>query len=336
LRFSIEKPTLRDTNIAMKKRIKNMIIFLKRLWLWSENIAIIVLISLTFYITIPIKSTSTILLPKGSIGNIISQLTKKGFALSPIDRYILKLMGKPKHGWIEIGKSPLNRIDFLYKLINPRGAIDKITLIPGETMEIFLRDIASDLNLNSDKLIRYYKEFSPYPEAGIYPDTYHLPKGIGERNLIKFLVNQSDKKYKSISDEIYQEYNQTKWLKILIIASIIQKEAANNEEMPIVASVIYNRLKKNMRLQMDGTLNYGIYSHIKVTPKRIREDKTSFNTYKKRGLPHSPIGAVSLTAINSAINPAKTNYLYFMLNSKGTHNFTTTFREHKKNVRRGY
>ena len=313
-----------------------MRIFLMRLWLWSENIVMIFLILLTFYITIPIQTTTTILVPKGSIENIISHLTKKGFALTPIDKYILKLMGKPKHGWIDIGTKEINRIDFLYKITNPRGVIDKITLIPGETMEIFLTHLASQLDLNRDKLERYYKAFSNYPEAGIYPDTYHIPKGIREKNLIRFLVKQSEKRFKKISQEIYEEYNQTKWLKILIIASIIQKEAANNKEMPIVASVIYNRLKKKMRLQMDGTLNYGKYSHIKVTPKRIREDTTSFNTYKRRGLPLSPIGAVSLIAIKSAINPAKTDYLYFMLNAQGRHNFTDTFKKHRKNVKAGY
>ncbi len=313
-----------------------MRIFLMRLWLWLENIVIVFLISLTFYITIPIHTTKTVFVPKGSIGNIISQLTKKGFALSPIDKYILKLIGKPKHGWIDIGKTTINRIDFLYKISHPRGVIDKITLIPGETMEIFLSNIAHRLNLNKEKLKRYYKKFSPYPEAGIYPDTYHLPKGIGERNLILFLVNQSEKRFAKISQEIFQEYNQTKWLKTLIVASIIQKEAANNKEMPIVSSVIYNRLKKRMPLQMDGTLNYGKYSHIKITPKRIREDKTSFNTYRNRGLPDSPVGAVSLVAIQSATNPAKTDYLYFMRNAQGTHNFTDTFKKHRKNIRAGY
>ena len=118
------------------------------------------------------------------------------------------------------------------------------------------------------------------------------------------------------------------------VASIIQKEAANDKEMPLIASVIYNRLEKNMRLQMDGTLNYGKYSHIKVTPERIKTDMSSFNTYKHRGLPNSPIGAVSTVAIKAALYPAKTNYLYFMRNKKGVHDFTDTFKKHRKNIKK--
>jgi len=104
--------------------------------------------------------------------------------------------------------------------------------------------------------------------------------------------------------------------------------------MPIVASVIYNRLKIDMPLQMDGTLNYGEYSHIKVTPKRIKNDKSRFNTYLNKGLPPYPICSVSIDAINASLNPQKTDYLYFMKNKQGVHDFTNSYREHLKNINR--
>ncbi|WP_415407715.1 endolytic transglycosylase MltG [Sulfurovum sp. CS9] len=301
---------------------------------WAENIALVFIISFAFYTTLPLKTTQTLFVPQGSIGNIISQLTKKGYELSVIDSYILRLMGSPQSGWIHIGKNELNRIDFLYKLTNAKAMIHKVTLIPGETSELFLDMLSQKLKLDKGKLQKYYQEFSPYPEAGIYADTYYIPYGIKEKHLMHFLVRESEKKYKSISEKIYGNYNQKQWQKVLIIASIIQKEAANNQEMPLVSSVIYNRLKKGMRLQMDGTLNYGKYSHIKVTPERIRTDKSTFNTYKHKGLPPSPIGAISLSAITAAIKPAKTDYLYFMKNDKGVHDFAKTFKKHRKNVRK--
>jgi len=102
--------------------------------------------------------------------------------------------------------------------------------------------------------------------------------------------------------------------------------------MPLIASVIFNRLKKNMRLQMDGTLNYGIYSHQKITPKRIKGDKSSYNTYKFKGLPKEPICNVSKDALLAAIKPAKTDYLYFMKQSKNSHSFSKNFKEHRKNI----
>ena len=243
-------------------------------------------------------------------------------------------MGSPQSGWIHIGKNELNRIDFLYKLTNAKAVINKVTLIPGETSEIFFEVLAKELKLDSSKLAKYYKTFSPYPEAGIYADTYYVPYGIKEKHLMNFLVRESEKKYREFSEKIYGNYDQKQWLKVLVMASIIQKEAANNEEMPLVSSVIHNRLKKGMPLQMDGTLNYGKYSHIKVTPGRIKDDNSTFNTYKHKGLPPSPIGAVSISAIKAAIKPAKTKHLYFMKNKDGVHDFSDSFKAHRKNVKK--
>ena len=185
-------------------------------------------------------------------------------------------MGSPQSGWIHIGKNELNRVDFLYKLTNAKAVISKVTLIPGETSTIFFDILAKTLHLDAEKLSKYYHQFSAYPESGIYADTYYVPFGIKEKHLMHFLVRESNKKYKAFSEKIYGTYDEKQWLKVLVMASIIQKEAANNEEMPLVSSVIHNRLKKKMRLQMDGTLNYGKYSHIKITPERIRDDNSSF------------------------------------------------------------
>jgi len=261
-----------------------------------------------------------------------------------VDQFILAFMNKSRHitfkeGDIKWKQTYLNRIDFLYKLttakIPPKKVnLLKITLIPGETNEIFLEEVAKKLDINKTKLLDAYKKYAKYPEAAISADTYLVPKKMNEEKLMKFLLASSERKYNKLATEAFNDYNKTQWKRILTIASIIQKEAANNKEMPLISSVIYNRLKKHMRLQMDGTLNYGKYSHVKVTPKRIKTDLSSFNTYKHRGLPTSPIGAVGTSAINAAINPAQTNYLYFMRNKRGVHDFTDTFKKHRKNIRK--
>jgi len=312
-----------------------MSIFRNIRWIaWAKEFALILIISFAFYTTLPIKTTRTLLVPQGSISHIISQLTQKGYALSPIDTYILVFLGQPQSGWVDIGATNLNRIDFLYKLTTAKAKMEEITLIPGETTELFLASLANELKLSQNKLETYYKEFSRYPEAGIYADTYYVPYGIGEKHLMYFLLSESDKKYEEISKKVYGNYREKKWLEILIIASIIQKEAANTQEMPFVSSVIYNRLNKGIPLQMDGTLNYGKYSHMKVTPERIQNDTSRFNTYKYKGLPLSPIGAVSLDALKAAMKPAKTNYLYFMKNSQGVHDFTDSYKEHRQNIKK--
>ncbi|SHO80650.1 FIG004453: protein YceG like [hydrothermal vent metagenome] len=299
------------------------------------NLIIIVILSATFYLNIPIESQGDIKIPKGSVSKIISYLTNKGYNLSIIDRYILVAIGTPKSGWINIPKGEMDRIKFLTYLTDAKFTINKITLIPGETLYIFLEDISKQLKLDNKKLLNEYNRISPYKEAGIYPDTYHIPKGIKEKKLMEFLIRESNKKYQKIYAEYTNsnEFNSTSFNVILTIASIIQKEAGNNIEMPIVASVIYNRISKGMPLQMDGTLNYGKYSHIKITPKRIKEDNTTFNTYKHKGIPNYPVASASVEAIKSAINPTVTKYLYFMKNSQGGHNFAKTYSEHRKNIK---
>ncbi len=293
----------------------------------------IIIASLAFYVTIPLDvPKNTVKLPKGTVTNTIKSLQQKGYKLSSIDTYLLVAIGQPKSGELSIEKGEVNRIDFLYKLTSASEAIEIITLIPGETRPIFLKELAQTQKLSFEKLDGNYSKYSHYKEAGILPDTYHVPKGIREENLIKFLVKLTEKKYEALSKEHLNHYETKEWLRYLTIASVIQKEAANNEEMPIVASVIYNRIKKKMPLQMDGTLNYGKYSHLKVTPKRIKTDKSGFNTYLNTGLPPYPVCSVSITAIKAALNPIKSDYLYFMKNKKGVHDFSKSYEEHLGNI----
>ena len=81
---------------------------------------------------------------------------------------------------------------------------------------------------------------------------------------------------------------------------------------------------------MDGTLNYGVYSNQKVTPERIRNDKSKYNTYIHNGIPHQPVSTVSKEALRAAIFPATSDYLYFVRNKKGVHTFSKTYQEHIK------
>lgn len=328
----------------MNNTIKNINVLRNSTWTaWAENIAVVFIIAFTFYLLLPVNThvpdtqspKNTLLIPKGATSkSIISQLNARGYDVGFIDRLILTKMGKISQGEVKFKKQYVNRIDFLVALTKAKIPLLKITLIPGETKALFFTLVAQKLDINETKLYHAYEEYAKYPEAAIYADTYFVPKKMNETKLIKFLLKSSERTYTKLSTEAYGDYNQTKWHKVLTIASIIQKEAANREEMPLVASVIYNRLHKNMRLQMDGTLNYGKYSHIKVTPERIKTDTSSFNTYKHKGLPASPIGAVSSDAIHAALHPQKTNYLYFMRNKKGLHDFTDTFKKHRKNIKK--
>jgi len=297
------------------------------------EIALIIILSLIYYLNKPIYTQKILYIPKGSINQIITQLQHNKYDVCKLDSFILRMIGSPQNGWIDLKTTLNTKADFLYKLTTSKAALQKVTLIPGETTYVFLNNLARQLHLNAVKLLEEYNKQSPYPEGVFVPETYQIPVGMDEHTLIKLLLQLSMNRTKELSKKIFGTYNEKKWFHYVAIASIIQKESANTKEMPIVSSVIYNRLKKGMRLQMDGTLNYGKYSHVKVTARRIRNDMSIYNTYKHKGIPETPVCTVSVEAIRAAIFPAKTDYLYFVKSKTGIHKFSCNYSTHLANIR---
>ena len=282
-----------------------------------------------------IKSKN-IFIPKGSNKAIISYLNnKEGLSVYLIDAYILQKLGGAKSGYVRLSSKHLTKLKFLKELVNPKLLMVNLVLIPGETTHIFLQNIAKELNLSFELLMAEYTKLAPYPDGVIFPDTYRVSTNLKEKGVIGYLLNFSMKKHKKLAKKYYGEYNQKLWFKKITVASIIQKESASVEEMPLISSVIYNRIKKGMKLQMDGTLNYGKYSHIKITPKRIKEDTSHFNTYKFKGIPKSPVSSVQKEAIDAAINPKKSKYLYFVRGKDGNHLFSTSYKKHLRYIKNG-
>ncbi|MDA3966585.1 MULTISPECIES: endolytic transglycosylase MltG [Helicobacter] len=308
------------------KRVKNINIFSN-----LTDVFFILLIALCFYLQTPMSSSKVVYIPQGGINEIITYLKKNNFDLTYIDKYLLRIFGYPQSGWLDIKKTRLSKGDFLYSLTSAKAALEDIKLIPGETLYFFIKDIAKQMNLNEEKLYIAYYKYAPYIDGVILADTYKIPKGISENHLMYYLVNNSLKEHRKWAIKFLGEYDEKQWFRYVTIASIIQKESANEEEMPLVSAVIHNRLKLKMKLQMDGTLNYGKYSHTKVTPKMIQNDTSPYNTYKKEGIPEAPVGSVSFKAILSAIFPANVDYLYFVRNKQGVHSFSKTYKEHINN-----
>ncbi|BCD68050.1 endolytic transglycosylase MltG [Nitratiruptor sp. YY09-18] len=308
---------------------------LKKIILIFEAILIIITL-LCIYLSQTIKiEDQTLYIPRGSIAKIITHLqTRKGLPLTKIDRYILSFIGKPQHGWITVQKKRLTHYDFLVALTRSKAALESIKLIPGETTYNILHSLAKKKKISYKVLLFEYKKWAPYPEGVFFANTYFVPVGMDGRKLIHYLVQKGLLQHKYIAKKYLGSYNQKIWFeRVVTIASIIQKEAANKEEMAIIASVIYNRLRRKMPLQMDGTLNYGKFSHVRVTPQRIRKDLSRFNTYKYSGLPPFPVCIVSLDAIKAAIKPAKTDYLYFVKSKDGLHIFSKTYKKHLMHIK---
>ena len=299
------------------------------------DISAILIISTIYYLNFNITIPKTIYVPQGSISKIITNLNRDGLDILPIDTFFLRFIGSPQHGVIEIKQSSLSKADFLYSLTKAKAKVVKVTLIPSDSTVMFLKKVAKQLNLSYYKLYSLFMQNSPWKEGFLTPDTHFFPITITEEQFIKKMLNHSYKEHKKLSLKLLNRFDKKEWFIYVIIASIIEKESGSKLEMPLVSSVIYNRLKKGMKLQMDGTLNYGIYSRVKVTRKRIREDSSKFNTYKNRGLPPYPVTNVSKEAIISAIYPKKTDYLYFVKVGDKKHKFSKTYKEHLKHIKKG-
>jgi len=121
---------------------------------------------------------------------------------------------------------------------------------------------------------------------------------------------------------------------LVTLASIVQKEAGNDNEMPLIAGVFYNRLRKGMRLQADPTVIYGIPDFDGNLTRRHLETPTPYNTYTRAGLPPGPIASPGLAALRAVAQPAATQALYFVASGDGRHVFNTTLDAHNRAVQR--
>jgi len=281
------------------------------------------------------KRSDAIYIKSSNPKDVIDSLEKSGFELNRVDIELLKLIDLPKEGWYKIEENPKGRFYFFYELLFNRAKTMGIVIFAGDTVDEIFTRLAKDMNLDKKEFLKYYTKYSQFLEGGILADKYIIAQNADEEVVVRYLLDISNKKLDFFARQKFGLlYTHNQLHKAIIMASIIHKESNNLKEMSTIASVINNRLKKGMRLQMDGTLCYGKYSHKIVTSKRIKKDNSYFNTYKHKGLPPYPICTVTMDALDAVTSPKETDYLYFMLNSDGTHRFTKNYDEHRKNIKK--
>lgn len=307
----------------------------KHFVLYLEIFMLILLIPLT-YNFIPInEGTKTFYLPSSNIDDIVETLKSNGYEVTGVDKLMLRLRKTPDEGWYSVEPSKYGRFLFFQNFYKQKtDEIMDVVVYAGETKDELTARLANDMKLAQEKLLSSYETLAHFKEADILAERYTIARNADENTTMQYIFLESRRKLKKFSKKYFRETLELMELKIIyIIASIIQKESNSIQEMPLISSVIYNRLEKRMRLQMDGTLNYGAYAHTIVTPERIKSDKSRYNTYKYKGLPPHPLCTISKEALKASLKPTRSNYIFFMLSKTGTHNFAVTYDEHLENIR---
>ena len=300
-----------------------------------EIITLFLIFFLSYNFLIMPKGKQTFYLPASNMTTLKTTLEENGYKIYMLDKLLLPFIEVPEKGWYSIYDNEGRYFFFtnLYRKKTPPSQLMTVKVFAGETSMELSKRLANDMDLNTTHLLNVYQQKTLYKEGDIFEGRYTLAKKIDEETALSYLFEVSKEKFQDFEMNITKKTLSTPEKKILLnIASIIQKESNAKEEMPIISSVIYNRLKKNMRLQMDGTLNYGKYAHTIVTPERIKTDESLYNTYKHKGLPPTPLSTVSIEALKAAYNPKNSKYLFFMLTQNGTHVFAEDYKKHLLNV----
>lgn len=240
----------------------------------------------------------------------------------------------------------------LSELTTGSGILYKITIREGlpwwEVAKLFEEE--GYCKATDFKEVIYDKEFLikkgiPFENAEgyLYPETYllHKPKEMSKETAYKVvnrLIDTFFEKTKKLREN--EEYttifqNPKKLNELLTLASIVEKETRVTEERPVVAGVYVNRLKRNMILQADPTVIYGLGQNYQgqLLKKHLEDDKNPYNTYQHQGLPPSPICSPSLSAIKASLAPAEHEYIFFVAKGIGaSHVFSTNLQDHNKAV----
>jgi UPF0755 protein len=298
------------------------------------------------------KANQYIVIPKGSTPNeIISKLSAEGILASEIPTQIylrtFSDASKLKAGEYQF-ESPITPLQVIQELEKGEERVAKLTIPEGFTRFDIAKRIAEKFPQNppmDEKAVLYLmddtsliKDFDPQAknlEGYMFPSTYSFPKGTTTQQIIKTMVEQFRKTWKPEWTDKARAMGKTPH-EIVTIASLIETESKYDDERPIVASVIYNRLNKGIALGIDQTAVY-------IAKMQNRWDGTinvsdlevdsPYNTRKYAGLPPGPISSITESSLKAALNPAQTDYIFYVLNTEkndGSHHFFASAAEFER------
>ena len=232
----------------------------------------------------------------------------------------------------------------------PQPQTVRVTIKEGETLTQIFKKLEEKGVASFDSLMEMAQnyDYSYYPlvaarperaercfllEGYLFPDTYDFYVGEKPQDAIgRFLRNSEARITASMRQQAASMGRSMD--EILTIASLIQKEGSNPQEVAKIAAVIYNRLDKGMQLQMDAATVY-VEQHVKpFLSGDINRYNSYYNTYKCKALPAGPIANPGLVTINAALHPADVPYLFFCHDRDGNYYYATTYEEHQQNLQK--
>jgi len=283
---------------------------------------------------IPFNSSHYLNVVKGdSIDVIISKISNLNF----INKLFLRIyLNNNEIYQFQAGEYQLaNKVlkNIINDLNNGKTVTHKLSI--NEGMNIYqLNQLIDDSYLINDcHMLKCIKTDLSFKEGIIFPDTYYYKKNM----LASSILQKSHDIFNGHLNYFYKNKdlnNKLKKEEILILASIIEKEAGNNDEKFDISSVFLKRLSIDMKLQADPTIIYGLLPNFDGDIKKsdILDRNNKYNTYMIKGLPPTPIALVSLSSLDAAANATLGEYLYFVADSPSSHYFSKTYQEHLNKI----
>lgn len=256
----------------------------------------------------------------------------------------LALSIKGKHNKIEPGGYYLSKSmdvwEIAQKLTFPPD-LKWVTIPEGLRKEQIGEILAKTFGWNSDELERWNTIYTAmkfdYVEGVYFPDTYLIPVKENGLDIANRMIAHFNGKFAPYYENFAKK--DIIWTTGLKLASIIQRETASKKDMPLISGILWNRLLKGIKLEVDATVQYarekrGDNWWAPPTPNDIQEMDSPYNTYKYKGLPPHPISNPGLDAIDASLNPVETDCIFYLHDKNGQMHCSNTYEEHKKNIKK--
>lgn len=222
-----------------------------------------------------------------------------------------------------------------------KGAPIRVTVPEGWTVEQIAARLDEEGHLlgggmsfsrdaTSPALLASHKITTPSAEGYILPETYYFDPG--EKDILEKMVSAFERRYAAEAQRPRPQ--SLTWHQVLTLASLVEREARNNDEKALIASVYYNRLRRGMTLDCDATVRYALSKWREpLTRSDLRTD-SPYNTYLRKGLPPGPICTIGRHSLEATLSPAQSKFFYYCYKGNQSHHFSKTLAEHQRAVKK--